>query len=214
MNQPIDCRSATPPDRNLAMRPSRFSLCIYCGSRPGDLPAYAEAAQAVGTEIGRRGWALVYGGGRAGLMGRVADAALAAGGSVVGVIPQSLMDREVGHLGLTELHVVETMHQRKTMMAECSDAFLALPGGIGTFEELFEVWTWRQLGYHAKPIALLNTAGYYDALLTFLRQSLQHGFMSQEQSRFLMVNNEPAPLIDRLALLAPLGVAPGDYRST
>ena len=145
------------------MRP--ISLCVYCGSRPGDLPAYADAARAVGTEIGRRGWQLVYGGGRAGLMGVVADAALAAGAAVVGVIPQSLMVRELGHAGLTELHVVDTMHQRKTMMAERSDAFLALPGGIGTFEELFEVWTWRQLGYHDQPIGLLNVAGYYDPLL-------------------------------------------------
>ena len=140
----------------------RLSICVYCGSRPGELAAYTDAACEVGTLIGQRGWRLVYGGGRAGLMGVVADAALAAGASVVGVIPESLMDRELGHPGLTELHVVETMHQRKMMMAERSDAFIALPGGIGTFEELFEVWSWRQLGYHDKPLGLLNVAGYYD----------------------------------------------------
>ena len=115
----------------------RWSICVYCGSRDGDLPAYADAAQRVGAEIGRRGWQLVYGGGRSGLMGRVADAALAAGAPAIGVIPTSLMQREVGHTGLTELHVVDTMHQRKRMLAERSDAFLALPGGIGTLEELF-----------------------------------------------------------------------------
>jgi uncharacterized protein (TIGR00730 family) len=191
---------------------SKVSLCVYCGSRPGELPAYAEAARAVGHEIGRRGWQLVYGGGRAGLMGVVADAALEAGASVVGVIPQSLMERELGHQTLTELHVVDTMHQRKTMMAERSDAFLALPGGIGTFEELFEVWTWRQLGYHDKPIGLLNVAGYYDALLGFLRNSEAQGFMAAAQNALLQVDADPLALLERLGALAPLATAPDDYR--
>ncbi len=190
----------------------KISLCVYCGSRPGELPAYADAARAVGHEIGRRGWQLVYGGGRAGLMGVVADAALEAGASVVGVIPHSLMDRELGHVGLTELHVVDTMHQRKTMMAERSDAFLALPGGIGTFEELFEVWTWRQLGYHDKPIGLLNVAGYYDALLGFLQLSLGQGFMASAQSELLQVDTDAVALVGRLGALAPLATAPDDYR--
>ena len=189
-----------------------ISLCVYCGSRAGELPAYTEAARAVGQEIGRRGWRLVYGGGRAGLMGVVADSALEAGAAVVGVIPRSLMDREVGHLSLTELHVVDTMHQRKTMMAEHSDAFLALPGGIGTFEELFEVWTWRQLGYHDKPIGLLNVAGYYDALLGFLQHSLKQGFMASAQSELLQVGVDPFALFERLASLAPLATARDDYR--
>ena len=189
-----------------------LSLCIYCGSRAGELPAYADAARAVGAEIGRRGWQLVYGGGRAGLMGVVADAALAAGAAVVGVIPHSLMERELGHGGLTELHVVDTMHQRKTMMAERSDAFLALPGGIGTFEELFEVWTWRQLGYHDKPLGLLNVAGYYDALLGFLQHSQQRGFMASAQTDLLQVDTDPLALVDRLGTLAPLAAAPDDYR--
>jgi uncharacterized protein (TIGR00730 family) len=189
-----------------------LSLCVYCGSRPGELPAYADAARAVGHEIGRRGWQLVYGGGRAGLMGVVADAALEAGARVVGVIPNSLMDRELGHPTLTELHVVETMHQRKTMMAERSDAFIALPGGIGTFEELFEVWTWRQLGYHDKPIGLLNVAGYYDRLLAFLQQSEAQGFMAAAQTGLLQVSNDPLGLLERLGALAPLATAQDDYR--
>lgn len=189
-----------------------MSLCVYCGSRQGELSAYSDAARAVGREIGRRGWQLVYGGGRAGLMGVVADAALDAGASVVGVIPHSLMDRELGHVGLTELHVVDTMHQRKTLMAERSDAFLALPGGIGTFEELFEVWTWRQLGYHDKPIGLLNIAGYYDTLLSFLHHSLGQGFMASAQSELLQVDTDAVALIERLGVLAGLANAPDDYR--
>ena len=142
-------------------RPSPLSVCVYCGSRTGASPAFEAAARATGALIGRMGWQLVYGGGRAGLMGAVADAALAHGARVVGVIPESLMHRELGHTGLSELHVVQTMHERKRLMAERSDAFLALPGGIGTLEELFEVWTWRQLGYHDKPVGLLNSDGYY-----------------------------------------------------
>ena len=190
-----------------------ISLCVYCGSRPGELPAYAAAARAVGHEIGRRGWQLVYGGGRAGLMGVVADAALAAGASVIGVIPHSLMERELGHVGLSELHVVDTMHQRKTLMAERSDAFLALPGGIGTFEELFEVWTWRQLGYHDKPIGLLNTAGYYDALLGFLGHGLDQGFMTAAQSGLLQVDIDALALLERLGATVPLASTPDDYRN-
>ena len=191
---------------------TRLSICVYCGSRSGEWPAYAAAAQVVGSEIGRRGWQLVYGGGRAGLMGVVADAALAAGAPVIGVIPQSLMGRELGHRGLTELHVVDTMHQRKMLMAERSDAFLALPGGIGTFEELFEVWSWRQLGYHDKPLGLLNVAGYYDALLRFLEQSKADGFMSSAQTDLLEVGADPVTLLQRLGKLAALATGPDDYR--
>ena len=191
---------------------TRLSVCVYCGSRPGEDIVYSDAAQAVGGEIGRRGWQLVYGGGRAGLMGVVADAALAAGASVVGVIPQSLMSRELGHTGLNELHVVETMHERKMMMAERSDAFLALPGGIGTFEELFEVWSWRQLGYHDKPLGLLNVAGYYDALLAFLHQSRDHGFMSKAQLDLLEISADPVAMLQRLGELAPKATGPDDYR--
>ncbi len=188
-----------------------LSVCVYCGSRDGARAAFAQAATAIGAEIGRRGWQLVYGGGRAGLMGRVADAALHAGGRVVGVIPRSLMEREVGHPGLSELHVVETMHERKRMMAERSDAFIALPGGIGTFEELFEVWTWRQLGYHDKPIGLLNVEGYYDALLGFLGQTVTNGFVSEPQRTLLDVATEPASLLDAMAWRAPRATEPDDY---
>jgi len=191
---------------------TRPSVCVYCGSRPGADPAYAAAAEAIGRSIGARGWQLVYGGGRAGLMGIVANAALAAGAPVIGVIPQSLMDREVGHQGLTELHVVQTMHQRKLMMAERSDAFVALPGGIGTFEELFEVWSWRQLGYHDKPLGLLNVGRYYDPLLAFMADTVSQGFVSAAQHDLLQVDTDATALLDRIATLMPLATAPDDYR--
>ena len=188
-----------------------LSVCVYCGSRDGADPAFAAAAAAVGRGIAQRGWQLVYGGGRAGLMGRAADAALAAGGRVVGVIPRSLMEREVGHAGLSELHVVDTMHQRKRLLAERSDAFVALPGGIGTFEELFEVWTWRQLGYHDKPVGLLNAGGYYDALLGFLGETVARGFVSPPQHALLQVSTDPAQLLDAIGAAAPRATAPDDY---
>ena len=158
-----------------------FSICVYCGSRPGENPLFAQAAANVGRWIGERGGQLVYGGGRGGLMGIVADAARLAGARVVGVIPQTLVDKEHANHACDELHLVQTMHERKAMMAERSGAFLALPGGIGTFEELFEVWTWRQLGYHDKPIGILNVAGYYDGLLDFLHTSVSSGFMGEWQ---------------------------------
>jgi uncharacterized protein (TIGR00730 family) len=193
-------------------RDPSFSLCVYCGSRAGDRPAYAEQARRIGTSIGRRGWQLVYGGGRAGLMGEVADAALAAGASVVGVIPESLMRLEVGHAGLTELHVVHSMHERKQMMAERADAFVALPGGIGTFEELFEVWTWRHLGYHQQPIGLLDVDGYYRTLVEFLRQGVAAGFMSEAQMAMLSMDDEVETLLDALYALRrpPLTARPLD----
>lgn len=190
----------------------RFTVCVYCGSRPGDDPAFAAAADAVGRLIGSRGWGLVYGGGRAGLMGTVADAVLATGGHVTGVIPRSLMDRELGHTGVQALHVVETMHQRKTLMAERADAFLALPGGIGTFEELFEVWTWRQLGYHDKPVGLLDVGGYYRPLLDFVAGARDRGFMSDTQLALLLTGDEPAALLDRLHHAAAQATAADDYR--
>jgi uncharacterized protein (TIGR00730 family) len=191
---------------------TRPTLCVYCGSRPGDRAAYTAGALAIGTSIGRRGWRLIYGGGRVGLMGTVADAALAAGAEVIGVIPRSLMEREVGHRGLTELHVVETMHERKQMMAERCDAFVALPGGIGTFEELYEVWSWRQLGYHDKPLGLLNIEGYYDALLAFMQKTVAAGFVAAAQNDLLKVEPEADSLLDRIAALMPLATAPDDYR--
>lgn len=190
-----------------------FSLCVYCGSRAGLADHHAAAAQALGHAIGERGWRLVYGGGSVGLMGIAADAALAAGAQVVGIIPRSLVAREVEHRGLTELIVVETMHQRKQAMAERADAFVALPGGIGTLEELFEVWTWRQLGYHDQPIGALNVGGYFDALLAFLRHTVDNGFMSPETLKLLQVDTQPAALLDRLAALASSAGGADDYRS-
>ncbi|WP_284616959.1 TIGR00730 family Rossman fold protein [Aquabacterium humicola] len=179
-------------------RDPSFSLCVYCGSKAGNRPAYAEQARRIGASIGRRGWQLVYGGGRAGLMGEVADAALAAGARVVGVIPESLMRLEVGHAGLTELHVVHSMHERKQLMAERADAFIALPGGIGTFEELFEVWTWRHLGYHERPIGLLDVDGYYRSLVEFLDHGVAAGFMSESQMAMVSVGDEVDALLDAL----------------
>lgn len=175
-----------------------FSVCVYCGSRNGTRTAYAEQARRLGEAIGRRGWQLVYGGGRAGLMGVVADAALAQGARVVGVIPESLMRLEVGHAGLSELHVVQSMHERKHMMAERADAFVALPGGIGTFEELFEVWTWRHLDYHRQPIGLLDAAGYYDGLWTFLRRARDEGFLSEAQLAMLHGGDDVEAMLDTL----------------
>ena len=175
-----------------------FSICVYCGSRPGENPAFAEAAQTVGRWIGAHGGQLIYGGGRSGLMGTVAEAVRVAGGRVVGVIPQALVDKELANRACDELHIVQTMHERKAMMAERSDAFLALPGGIGTFEELFEVWTWRQLDYHDKPIGLLNVAGYYDALLGFLHTSVASGFMSEWQMGLLHASDDSEALLRTL----------------
>ncbi len=159
---------------------------------------FADAARAVGGWIGARGGQLVYGGGRSGLMGIVADATQAAGGRVIGVIPQTLVDKEHARTACDELHIVQTMHERKAMMAQRSDAFLALPGGIGTFEELFEVWTWRQLGYHDKPIGLLNVANYYDALLTFLHTSVAGGLMSEWQMGLMETDTDIDTLLPRL----------------
>jgi uncharacterized protein (TIGR00730 family) len=183
-----------------------FSLCVYCGSRPGANPGYTEAAQAVGQWIGRHGGQLVYGGGNNGLMGTVAQATLAAGGRVVGVIPKALVEKEWANHSCTELHVVDTMHERKRLMAERADAFLALPGGIGTFEEFFEVWTWRQLGYHDKPVGLLNLDGYYDGLLQFLRHAVEQQFMGSWQMDLVRVDADATRLLPDLVQAA--GLAP------
>ncbi len=155
------------------------SVCVYCGSSPGNRPEYAEAARALGKALVENDMSLVYGGGKVGLMGIVADAVLEHGGSAIGIIPDALMQKEVGHRGLTELHVVRNMHERKQMMADRADAFIAMPGGVGTFEELFETFTWLQLGYHAKPVGLLNVAGFYDGMLGFLSHAVQEGFLKQ-----------------------------------
>lgn len=184
-----------------------FSVCVYCGSKPGNLPAFAESAKMVGRWIGQHGGQLVYGGGRNGLMGIVANATLAAGGRVVGVIPKALVEKEWAHSECTELHVVETMHERKQMMAQRADVFLTLPGGIGTFEEFFEVWTWRQLGYHNKPIGLLNLNGYYDPLLTFLNTVVSHEFMGSWQMDLVQSHHDAEKLLPSLVQAAGLPTA-------
>ncbi|HET7866632.1 MAG TPA: TIGR00730 family Rossman fold protein [Burkholderiaceae bacterium] len=185
-----------------------FSLCVYCGSRVGSAPGFTAAAAAVGRWIGERHGQLVYGGGNNGLMGIVADATLAAGGRVVGVIPSALVDKEFAKLDCTELHVVDNMHERKRMMAERADAFLALPGGIGTLEEFFEVWTWRQLGYHDKPVGLLNLDGYYQPLLEFLRSTVGHGLMSDWQMDLVRVGDDWERLLPELIQGSGLSGAP------
>lgn len=188
----------TSPDPISLPRAPAFSVCVYCGSRPGNRPEYAHIAVQVGTWIGQHGGQLVYGGGRNGLMGLVAEATLAAGGTVVGVIPKALVEKEWAHHGCTELHVVDTMHERKRLMAEKADAFLALPGGIGTFEELFEVWTWRQLGYHDKPVGILNSLGYYNGLMGFIDQVVQEGFMADWQTQLVRVGTDVSVLLEDL----------------
>ena len=190
------------------MKP-HFSLAVYCGSRPGLNPAWAEQARLVGQWIGVHGGQLVYGGGHNGLMGILADAALEAGARVLGVIPQALVDKEFAHRGCTELRIVQTMHERKRIMAEQADAFLALPGGIGTLEEFFEVWTWRQLGYHDKPVGLLNHGGYYDSLLDFLEQSVSEQFMGPWQMKLIEVADEPTALLKSLVQTAGLSQSGG-----
>jgi len=174
------------------------SVCVFCGASIGANPAYREAAVALGQAIARRGLTLVYGGGAVGLMGVVADAAMAAGGEVVGIIPQSLLDAEVGHKGLSRLEVVDGMHARKARMAELSDAFIALPGGLGTLEELFEVWTWGQLGYHGKPLGLLEVNGFYSKLTAFLDHIVGEGFVRAPHRDMLQVSESPQTLLEAL----------------
>ena len=180
------------------MKKPGFSVCVYCGSKPGTNALYGQAAVLVGQWIARHGGQLVYGGGSGGLMGTVANAALEAGAPVVGIIPKALVEKEWAHHGCTELHVVDNMHDRKRMMAERADVFLALPGGIGTFEEFYEVWTWRQLGYHNKPIGLLNVDGYYNGMLTFLQQAVTNGFMGDWQMGLIRAHDSAEVLLREL----------------
>lgn len=178
-------------------------ICVFCGSNAGRTPAYLEAARAFGAAVADAGYGLVYGGASVGLMGAVADAAMARGGEVIGVIPRSLVDREISHKGLSDLRVVGSMHERKAMMSELSDAFVALPGGIGTLEELFEVWTWAQLGHHAKPCGLLNIAGFYDGLSGFLDHIVAESFVQPEHRRMLIVESEPQTMLSAIAGYQP-----------
>jgi uncharacterized protein (TIGR00730 family) len=174
--------------------PALASVCVFCGSNAGAEPSYVEAARAVGSGLAQRGIRVVYGGGRVGMMGAVADAARAAGGEVVGVIPHSLFEREIGHTGLDDLRVVGSMHERKALMVELADAFIALPGGIGTLEEFFEVYTWAQLGIHAKPLGLLDVAGYYQPLATMLDHAVTQRFLRRETRAMLAIAGD----LDRL----------------
>ncbi|PTQ13412.1 TIGR00730 family Rossman fold protein [Sphingomonas oleivorans] len=178
-------------------------LCVFCGSSPGFDSIHADAARELGTALARNGIGLVYGGGSVGLMGIVADAALLEGGEVIGVMPQALVDRELAHNGCNQFHITASMHERKAIMADLSDGFIALSGGIGTFEEMFEIWTWAQLGDHGKPVSLLNIGGFYDSLAAFLDGVVAQGFLRQEHRDMLLVEDEVDALLTRLADYQP-----------
>ncbi|WP_041743236.1 TIGR00730 family Rossman fold protein [Collimonas fungivorans] len=179
------------------------SLCVYCGSSPGATPVYAEAARGLAQAMVEQDIALVYGGGNVGLMGIIADEVLRLGGRATGVIPQALLQKELGHKGLTQLHIVKDMHERKAMMADLSDGFIAMPGGVGTLEELFEVFTWAQLGFHQKPIGLLNVDGFYDGLLQFIQHMVSQRFLKGEQAEILIAEAHAAELLQRFKSFVP-----------
>jgi len=191
----------------MALKPPLKKICVFTGSRHGTLPAYAKAARELARDLVGRGFGLVYGGGNVGLMNVVADAVLELGGHATGVIPGALVSREVAHTGLSELRVVNSMHERKALMAELAAGFIALPGGIGTMEEFFEVLSWAQLGIHNKPCALLNAAAYYDPLIQFLDSAVAQDFVKPKHRALLIVESEPAALLDRFekVLAAPTG---------
>lgn len=174
------------------------ALCVFCGANHGKRPAYRDAAHAVGKLLAQRAITLIYGGGNVGLMGTVADACLGAGGRVIGVIPRALAEKEIAHTGLTEMHVVGSMHERKALMADAADGFLALPGGFGTWDEFCEVLTWSQLGLQKKACAILNVEGYYDALLSLADRAAEDGFIRPEHRKLLLVDMNPERLLDRL----------------
>ena len=179
------------------------TICVFCAAGEGRSPLYAAEARAMGAYLAGSGRRLVYGGGRTGLMGALAEGALAAGGEVIGIMPKHLVDHEVAHTGLTELRVVSSMHERKAMLAELSDGFLAMPGGLGTLEELFEIWTWGQLGLHRKPYGMLNVNGYFTPLLTFLDHAVTEQFFRPEYRALLVVDTQPAALIARMEAMEP-----------
>ena len=183
-------------------------LCVFCGSSTGSRTVYAAATRRLGEALAARGWGVVYGGGHIGLMGVLADSVLRSGGSVIGVIPQALVDKELAHAGLTELHVVTTMHQRKAVMADLADGFAALPGAFGTGDELFEILTWAQLGLHAKPIGLLNVAGYFDPLRAWLDHAVREGFLRSAHRQLLLEAEDPERLLDLLEHYRPAGATP------
>jgi uncharacterized protein (TIGR00730 family) len=182
--------------------------CVFCGSSPGARPQYTEATEDLGSLLVQNGITLVYGGASVGLMGRLADTVLSEGGEAVGVIPRALVEREIAHLGLSELHVVDSMHERKALMADLSDAFVALPGGLGTLDELFEVYSWAQLGLHRKPCGLLNVEGYYQHLADFLDRAVGERFVRDEHRDMLIVEEDPATMLERLRGFDPARVTP------
>jgi len=190
-------RAASDAER-LSVRERLSTVCVFCGSSPGARPAYRDAAEALGRVLAAQGRTLVYGGGNVGLMGVIADAVLASGGRVIGVIPQHLVAREIAHTGVTELRTVASMHERKQLMADLADTFVLLPGGLGSLEEFFEVWTWGQLGLHRKPYGLLNVDGYFDPLLAFLDHAVAERFLRREQRELLLVDHDPERLLARL----------------
>jgi hypothetical protein len=179
------------------------SICVYCGSSFGKNPVYEQTARALGTAIAQRGLTLIYGGGRVGLMGTVADAALAAGGPVIGIMPKALVDKEIQHAQLSTLHVVDSMHSRKAMMLELADAIVALPGGFGTFEELAEAFTWAQLGFHSKPLGLLNVSNYFEHLIKLTEHAVQEGFMQDAHREIFLIEGDVERMLDRLATHQP-----------
>ncbi|SFI10889.1 hypothetical protein SAMN04515618_11095 [Collimonas sp. OK307] len=179
------------------------SLCIYCGSSPGATPVYAQAARGLAQAMVEQDIALVYGGGNVGLMGIIADEVMRLGGQATGVIPEALLKKELGHKGLTQLHIVKDMHERKATMADLSDGFIAMPGGVGTLEELFEVFTWAQLGFHQKPIGLLNVDGFYDGLLQFIQHMVSQRFLKGEQAEILIAEAQPVDLLQRFRSFVP-----------
>ena len=181
------------------------SICVFCGSREGSNPAYVAAAKETGRAIARRGWKLVYGGGHVGMMGAVADAALAEGGEVIGVMPRALLTREIAHPGITRIHLVTSMHRRKALMASLSDGFLTLPGGYGTLEEFFETLTWAQLGLHTKPCALLDVAGFWNHLLEMVNTQIAEGFVPEEHLRLILSGEDPDEILDRMSVYVPPG---------
>jgi uncharacterized protein (TIGR00730 family) len=184
------------------------TICVFCGSREGVNPVYIAAARQTGSAIARRGWKLVYGGGRVGLMGALADAALAAGGEVIGVMPRALLKQEVAHPGITRLHLVTSMHRRKALMSSLADGFLTLPGGFGTLEEFFETLTWAQLGLHMKPCALLDVAGFWDQLLAMVDTQIVEGFVPAQHRDLILTGDDPEALLDRMAASFPPPWAP------
>ncbi|MDB4885745.1 MAG: family Rossman fold protein [Gemmatimonadetes bacterium] len=183
------------------------TVCVFCAANPGVRPVYAERAREMGRFLAESGRRVVYGGGRTGLMGALAEGALGAGGEVIGIMPKHLVDREVAHTGLTQLHVVTSMHERKALLAELSDGFLAMPGGLGTMEELFEIWTWGQLGLHRKPYGLLEMDGFFAPLLAFLDHAVGEGFIGRVNRELLVVDTDPAALIARMEAMEPPALA-------